>query len=176
MISKLIKSDKFRIQALQCVQRLELPQCYIAAGFVRNLVWDYLHGFDSATELNDIDVIYFDSNERDQNKYIEYESALKKNMPNLNWQVRNQAIMHIRNNDKPYKNSLDAMSFWPEKETAVAVRLLKNGELECISAFGTDSLFSLKVTHNPKRARSVFNQRVTSKGWLGQWPKLRIAA
>ncbi|WP_269432890.1 MULTISPECIES: nucleotidyltransferase family protein [unclassified Pseudoalteromonas] len=42
------------------------------------------------------------------------------------------------------------------------------------SAFGFDSLFDLKVTHNPKRSISSFNQRVTSKAWLERWNKLII--
>lgn len=54
----LIKEDRMRTEALGHVSELSLPQCYIAAGFVRNLVWDSLHGL--ATPLNDVDVIYFD--------------------------------------------------------------------------------------------------------------------
>ena len=39
-IIQLIEKDQVRIKALECVNFLRLPQCYIAAGFVRNLVWD----------------------------------------------------------------------------------------------------------------------------------------
>lgn len=42
-IVELIKRDPIRTKALHHVSRLNLPQCYIAAGFVRNLVWDSLH-------------------------------------------------------------------------------------------------------------------------------------
>jgi hypothetical protein len=174
-IVKLLESDELRLNALECVRLLELPDCYLAAGFVRNLVWDFLHNKPTPTPLNDVDVIYFDLNESDPEQYQEYELKLKEMMPNLNWQVRNQALMHSRNNDEPYSSSLDAMSYWPEKETAVGIRQLTDGNLECASAFGFESLFNLQISYNPKRLRSVFEHRITSKGWLTTWCNLRIA-
>ncbi|MEG3223485.1 nucleotidyltransferase family protein [Vibrio gigantis] len=174
-IITLIKQDPLRMQVLECVSQLDLPQCYVAAGFARNLVWDHLHGFDSPTPLNDIDVIYFARGDTSHESDTRYEALLQERLPELNWQVRNQANMHIRNNDKPYKSSLDAMSYWPEKETAVGVKQSLTGDIECISVFGLGSLFDLKVTPNPKRSRDIFDQRVQSKGWLIQWPNLTIS-
>ncbi|MCS0301048.1 MULTISPECIES: nucleotidyltransferase family protein [Vibrio] len=172
-IVELIKQDPVRVKALEYVSKLGLPQCYIAAGFVRNLVWDALHGFDVATPLNDADVIYFAPDENDPKAYLQYESQLKQLMPEINWQVRNQALMHTRNGDLPYTSSLDAMSYWPEQETAVAIRQVAPGSYECIAAFGYESLFGYCVTHNPKRSRETFENRVNSKGWLVRWPSLR---
>ncbi|EGQ7688459.1 nucleotidyltransferase family protein [Vibrio parahaemolyticus] len=174
-IVELIKQDPIRVEALNCVSELGLPQCYIAAGFVRNLVWDTLHDFKVFTPLNDVDVIYFDSAESNPNAYLAYESQLRDRMPQLRWQVRNQAKMHKRNGDNPYKSSIDAMSYWPEKETAVAIRQIGLNQYECVAAFGFESLFSCWVTYNPKRLRETFENRVNSKGWLVRWPLLRIA-
>lgn len=85
----LIKEDRMRTEALGHVAEVSLPQCYIAAGFVRNLVWDSLHGF--VTPLNDVDVIYFDPIESNPDAYLQYEAHLKAHMPQFNWQVRNFA-------------------------------------------------------------------------------------
>ncbi|KOY44649.1 nitrate reductase [Vibrio parahaemolyticus] len=174
-IVELIKKDDIRVEALNLVAQLELPQCYIAAGFVRNLVWDCLHSRKSPTPLNDIDVIYFDPTEVNSDAYLSYEAQLSLLMPELNWQVRNQALMHERNGDIPYSSSLDAMSYWPEKETAVGIRQIKNNQYECIAAFGFDSLLSGYITYNPKRSRDVFDNRVKTKGWLAKWSSLKIA-
>jgi uncharacterized protein len=174
-IVELVKHDKLRIISLDCVFQLNLPQCYLAAGFVRNLVWDHLHQKQVPTPLNDLDVIYFDPTERSAGVYLEYEALLKEWMPKLNWQVRNQAQMHIRNGDRPYRSSIDAMSFWPEKETAVGIRKAGKTEYECVSAFGFESLFNLEITHNPKRNRDIFERRLKSKDWLAQWPNLTVA-
>lgn len=175
VIIQLIERDELRLEALECARKLSLPQCYLAAGFVRNLVWDYLHQKSVSTSLNDVDVIYFDPNELSKDKFKEYELALNESMPQLKWQVRNQAFMHVRNGDQSYKSSIDAMSYWPEKETAVAARKLESGSLECIATFGFESLFNLQVTYNPIRQREIFEYRVKSKGWLELWPSLTIA-
>ncbi|WP_146493096.1 nucleotidyltransferase family protein [Vibrio cyclitrophicus] len=171
-IVTLIKQDPLRMQILDCVAQLGLPQCYVAAGFVRNLVWDHLHGHASPTPLNDIDVIYFDTIDTSYESDLRYEALLKQRLPELNWQVRNQACMHTRNGDEPYQSSLDAMSYWPEKETAVALKQSLTGDIECISSFGLESLFDLQITPNPKRNRDIFDQRVQSKNWLTHWSKL----
>ena len=163
-----------RLRALQCARQLNLPQCYLAAGFVRNLVWDHLHGYSEPTPLNDVDVVYFDPDEDDPNQYLLYERQLTQMLPLFNWQVRNQALMHLRNGDNPYSDTLDAMSYWPEKETAVGVRLNSRGEYECIAAFGFESLFALQLTPNPKRPLSLFTERVNGKNWLSHWPKLQV--
>ncbi|WCE30762.1 nucleotidyltransferase family protein [Vibrio sp. SCSIO 43137] len=173
-IIHLVSQDKLRSQALEVVRQLSLPDCYIGAGFVRNLVWDYLHSRQSATNLNDVDVVYFDRQEQNPQQYLLYEQQLKQLMPQLNWQVRNQALMHVRNGDKPYSSTLDALSYWPEKETAVAIRLSDEKQIECIAAYGFDSLFQGHITYNPKRSREVFQQRVDTKGWLEKWPKLEV--
>jgi len=68
-ILKLLELDELRLNALECVRLLNLPDCYLAAGFVRNLVWDFLHQMPSPTPLNDVDVIYFDANESNPEQY-----------------------------------------------------------------------------------------------------------
>ncbi|MCV6605981.1 MAG: nucleotidyltransferase family protein [Porticoccaceae bacterium] len=163
-----------RWRALELVRQLNLPDCYIGAGFVRNLVWDYLHSRQLATVLNDVDVVYFDRQEKNPQQYLVYEQQLKQLMPELNWQVRNQALMHVRNGDKAYTSTLDALRYWPEKETAVAIRLTHENQIECIAAFGFDSLFQGYISYNPKRDKEVFQQRLNAKGWLEKWPKLVI--
>ncbi|WP_404972774.1 nucleotidyltransferase family protein [Vibrio campbellii] len=163
------------MKAMECARSLALPDCYIAAGFVRNLVWDHLHHKPQPTPLNDLDIVYFDPNEIDDKAALIYEAQLTAMMPEFNWQVRNQANMHLRNGDKPYQNTLDAMSYWPEKETAVAARLNEKNQIECISAFGIESLFEGQITYNPKRTLTLFQSRVESKNWLITWPQLRVA-
>ncbi len=95
-------------------------------------------------------------------------------MPELYWQVRSQANMHLRNGDEPYQSTLNAMSYWPEKETAVAARLNKKNHIECISTFGFESLFEGQITYNPKRTLVLFQSRVESKNWLITWPQLQV--
>ncbi len=172
-----LNQDAYRVQILHWVEKLNLPMAYVGAGFVRNMVWDRLHAKTQPTPLNDVDVIYFEADnltlEQAQQQAQQYEQQLEAWMPQVRWQVKNQAQMHKRNGDRPYTSVRDAMSFWPEKETAVAVRCTPDG-YEVMSAFGLSSLFALCVTYNPKRSKKVFEQRVRSKEWLQSWPKLTV--
>lgn len=161
------------MQLLSAVAQLPQQPCYIAAGFVRNLVWDHLHQLP-ATTLNDVDVIYFDRNSREPHTQHSLQQQLEQAVGGVNWQVKNQALMHQRNSDPAYSSLLDAISYWPEKETAIAVRINIEAELELISPFGYDSLLAGCISYNPKRCQTVFQQRVQNKGWLQQWPQLKI--
>ncbi|MDU0355319.1 nucleotidyltransferase family protein [Paraglaciecola aquimarina] len=177
---QLLQNDKFRLNALYSLQQINLPSAYIAAGFVRNMVWDHKH--NTHTPLNDIDVIYFEpaANTTSNGHSLTgvkrteqtYKEQLSKLVPNVNWQVKNQAFMHIPNNDAPYSDIIDAIAHWPEKETAVAVRLASNDDIEVVSAFGIARLFDLTLTHNPACDKPIFEHRIATKKWLHTWPQL----
>ncbi|MGJ8679091.1 nucleotidyltransferase family protein [Paraglaciecola sp.] len=173
-LADLVFNDPNRMEALRTVRSLDLEQGYIAAGFLRNLVWDHLHNITPLTPLNDIDVIYFNTQTNGQEYDQELSSRLEHIYPSGKWQVKNQALMHNYNGDAPYTSVMDAMSYWPEKETAVAVRLLANDQLEFVTAFSLDLLYNLTISHNPARSLEIFKQRVSSKGWQTVWPKLKV--
>lgn len=172
-----IAADPLRMRALRMASRLGLPDWCIGAGFVRNLAWDRLHCHATPTPLADIDLIYFDAAQVSAQRDREITAALCRLDPGMPWSVHNQARMHERNGDPPYRSTEDAMSYWVEIETAVGVRLDRGGQLKIIAPFGLDSLFSLSITRNPKRGcSSDFSGRLSSKNWLSIWPKLRVGA
>ncbi len=173
-IIKWLEADELRIRALDEAASIGLDDWCLAAGFVRNMVWDKTHNYSVSTPLNDIDVIYFNPNDLNEKTDKEYERLLtsKSNLP---WSVKNQARMHIRNSDRPYTSTCDAMSYWVEIETAIGVRKLPSQSLELVAPFGCESLFRNTVTINNKRRKpKEFEQRVESKGWLNCWPQLTV--
>ena len=172
-LNDILQEDEDRMSMLNVVASQSIPQSYIAAGFVRNMVWDYCHQNSVSTPLADIDVIYFDAGNVESEADLRYQAALEKAMPNVNWQVKNQARMHVRNGHPPYMDIVDAMRFWPEMETAVAVRLTPTGMKWC-SGFGLARLFAQTVTHNPARPMALFEQRLKNKNWQQRWPNLRV--
>ncbi len=82
--------------------------------------------------------------------------------------------MHLRNGDSPYKNTLDAMSYWPEQETAIAAALQDYSSIQVINSFSLDGFYAGNITHNKKCSKQIFLQRVESKKWLTIWPRLRV--
>lgn len=171
-VKKWIESDTERLEALEIAASLELGDWCLAAGFVRNLIWDKLHGKEIGTPLNDIDVIYFNPAITDEAVDLLYESTLRS-LSDHPWSVKNQARMHERNNDVPYLSCSDAMSYWVEVETAVGVTLIEN-EIVIVAPFGLEANFNKTITLNNKRPKpKAFIERVTKKQWCNLWPQLK---
>lgn len=53
---------------------------------------------------------------------------------------------------------------------------LREGSFECVASFGFESLFNLQLTHNPRRSKEVFENRINTKEWLANWPQLRVVS
>ncbi len=173
---KWLMSDPARMEALTIAAAQKLPGWCLAAGFVRNLVWDKLHDFSASTQLNDIDLIYFDSDYVSDSRDHEIEQGLR-DVSTFPWSVKNQARMHERNNDCPYTSTEDAMSFWVEVETAVGAALDDEGGVILVAPFGVKQLFGYTITLNPKRPkRTDFEARISTKRWLQAWPRLVVNA
>jgi hypothetical protein len=178
-LKKLLLADKERSRILALVQSLELPDCWVGAGFLRNAVWDHLHGRPPSKSFSDVDVIWFDSERSDPAIDVEIEVSLRRLDPSIDWSVKNQGRMHIRNGDKPYDSAVDAMRFWPETATAVAVRKIDIFEFEFAAPFGFHDLFALRVRPTPSfrdEKQSIYLKRVQCKRWADIWPRLRIEA
>ena len=174
----MIASDTQRMHVLRLVQELDLPDCWVAAGFVRSCVWDYLHQRSPSPLPNDIDVIWFDPLKATQEHDLVLESMLRKQDPTLDWSVKNQARMHERNADLPYTSASDAMKYWPETATAVGIRLNGQANLEVSAPLGLDDLFELLVRPTDRflaGKQAVYVDRVNSKNWQVIWPKLSIS-
>ncbi|MHA0855385.1 nucleotidyltransferase family protein [Paenibacillus sp. CMAA1364] len=160
---------------LKVIRALHLPDGYVAAGYVRNYIWDTLHGYSTRTPLNDIDIIYYNPNQLDEEIDKEYERILNLVTGRLIWSVKNQARMHIRNGVKPYQSVEDAMSYWPETATAVGFRMENDNSISVICPYGLEDLFELRVRKSPLfKDDSFYKTRVIEKNWIEIWPKLEI--
>lgn len=170
-----IEQDPLRMRALREAQKLGLNDWCLAAGFVRNLVWDRLHQRSDNSPLNDIDVVHFNSQDLSPETDRQYEKQLETLAPDLPWSVKNQARMHLKYSREPYTSTCDAMSYWVEIETAVGVRLNADNQLELVAPLGIDSLFTFTISANPKHGiPEVLQQRARDKRWTERWPQLAI--
>ncbi len=178
-ILALVAEDAWMMAALAAVAELGLPDGWIGAGFLRGAVWDRLHGYASRTPLDDIDAIYFDPANLDPAAEAVLERRLDALLPGLPWEVRNQARMHLRNGDAPYRSSADALAHWLETPTAVGVRLNDAGGLELLAPLGTRDLLDLVVrptlhARAHKHRLAAYRERVSRKDWPAKWPKMQL--
>jgi hypothetical protein len=176
LVADIIAQDPVGMEQLRAVRALALPDWCIAAGFVRNRVWDHLHGIVPPRPPADIDVLYFDAAGISKERELDHEARLQAMLPGLPWQVRNQARMHVWKDLPPHRDTADAMIYWLETVTAVGVRLEADGSLTVIAPLGTDDLLCLQCRPTPfgRTRRDEYEARIGSKRWRELWPKVRF--
>ena len=175
-LTNMIESDHLLVTILKTVELLQLNDCWVAAGVIRNKVWDTLHNMQ--TDINDIDVIYFDETNISTLTEKALEARLQNLMPNQPWSVKNQARMHIKNNVPPYVSSFDGVAHFPETPTAIAVRMINN-QLEIMAPYGLKDLFEGTVRPTPpyqkgSKLHPIYLERMQHKKWDTIWRKLLI--
>lgn len=174
----LLSRDHERSRILDLVHSLQLPDCWIGAGFIRNAVWDHQHGRPPSKPSGDVDVIWFDPHHARPEDDYAVEKRLTELDPDIRWSVKNQSRMHTRNGDRPYTSAVDAIRFWPETATAIAVRRSGAGGIAITAPFGLDDLFGLFVRPTPRfigAKHDIYLERVRNKQWLRTWPCLVLA-
>lgn len=174
-ILNLIKNDKWMMDILHKAEVLNLPDWIIGAGFVRNKVWDYLHGYSKPkTDTADIDLIYYDPNGNDE-KADEKLSRELKNDTGINWEIVNEFYAHVWNGLPSYKSAEDAISTWPETATSIGVKI-EGGELNLVAPYGISDLVNLILRPSPKFPDGIerVKERAKEKRWLEKWPRLRF--
>lgn len=176
-LAALIAADPEALRMLRAVRALALPDWAIGAGFVRNRVWDSLSGRAAPTVPNDTDVLYFDTTDRGPEAETALEARLWTALPDApRWSVTNQARMHGENGDRPYVSTEDALWFWLETPTCVAVRLESDDSLTVLAPHGLDDLFGLRVrpTPNGRLKPEAYRARLRSKDFAARWPRVVI--
>ena len=177
IIAGIIAQDPVGMKQLHCVRSLGLPDWCIAAGFVRNRVWDHLHGISPPRPSPDIDVLFFDAGDISRQREADCEARLGEMVPGVVWEVRNQARMHlVRKNVAPHRDTAEAMTHWLETVTAVGVRLEADDTLTVIAPLGTDDLLGLRCrpTEAGRARRDQYDARIAAKRWRELWPRVRF--
>ena len=176
LVEDVMASSPWHLETLRAVRNLELDDWAIGAGFVRNAVWDRLHGFARPTPLADIDVLFFDPADTDPKREKHLEELLGAALAGRPWSVRNQARMHMRNCDQSYRSTRNAISFWLETPTCVAVRLDDDDAITVIAPYGLDNLVEMRGTPTQAGTRKYdqYLDRMRAKNWPATWPMVTV--
>ena len=174
-LEAVILANEQMMQVLGIIADLGLADSWLCAGTIRNFIWNK-GVFDAET---DIDLIFFDKTVSYE-ETLEIERQLRQVFPEFQWEVKNQVYMHHHNpNTQPYSSSKDAMSKYPERCTAIGVRLLVDGRLDIFCPYGLEDIFQYQVRPTPHfqtdpARKALYRERMAKKNWLSKWPNLTI--
>jgi hypothetical protein len=175
-----VVAESWLLAALDAVAASGLPDAWIGAGAIRDVVWGQLHdGFDPSA-VKDIDVAYFDPADLSQERDSSAEHVLRS-LADLPWEATNQAAVHRWYHEyfggepvEAFVSVHDAVATWPETATCVAVRRSPAG-IEVCAPHGLGDLLDgvwrvnpVRVTPATSRAR-LARQRVHQR-----WPRVTV--
>jgi uncharacterized protein len=180
-VEGIVKSTPWLMAALTAARAVDAPDWLIGAGAVRTAVWDRLHHLDQPSPLADIDLAFFDPRDLSRERDREVERALRAQLPEVPWEAKNQAAVHIWYPDRfgevvpPLHSSADAVATWPETATCVGVRLDQRDRLTIVAPYGLDDLLGLIYRRNPRRVTvEEYERRLTAKRIGERWPRVTV--
>lgn len=167
--------------ALEAVAASALPDAWIGAGVIRDVVWGQRHGGFDPAMVNDVDVAFFDPARLDAERDGQAQEALAR-VAELPWEATNQAAVHTWYHRyfegspvAPFASVHEAVATWPETATCVAVRLRDGGGMEVCAPHGLADLIAGVWRVNPVRVTpAVSMARLARQRVASRWPSVMV--
>ncbi len=183
-----LHAEPWLVHVLNVVAASGLPDAWVGAGVLRDLVWGHRHdGFDPGA-VRDIDVAFFDPDDLSRRRDDIAQQHLES-MANLPWEATNQAAVHTwyaehfhEDPVPPLASVHDAVATWPETATCVAVRSALDGVevcaangIEVCAPYGLDDLLHGVWRRNPARLSvAASTARLARHRVAERWPTVVV--
>ena len=95
MLEDILRRAPLLMQALRAARDVDAPDWLINAGAIRDVVFDSLHDRPLTTPPRDVDLGFFDPDDLSSERDAEVEAALRERAPDLPWEAKNQAAVHL---------------------------------------------------------------------------------
>lgn len=184
-LSDLVRSSPWLMRVLGAVRETSLPDAWVGAGVLRDLVWGECYGPGFRPErVRDIDVAFFDPDNLSRANDDRATEHLAAALPGVPWEAKNQAAVHTWYQNKfggdpvePLTTIEDAVRSWPETATAVAVRLKDNEVIEICAPLGLEDLLGGIWRRNPHRISiDQSRARLARHNPSTRWPGVTVVA
>ncbi|WP_247943313.1 nucleotidyltransferase family protein [Streptococcus oralis] len=173
-----LNTDLMKI--LIIIRNLGLKDSWLAAGSIRNFIWNLLSDKSPFDRETDVDVIFFDP-DISYEETVSLEKKLREDFPQYQWELKNQVYMHQHSpHTVPYTSSRDAMSKYPERCTAVGLRLNEDSTLELFAPYGLEDILNFQVHPTPhflenEDRMKLYQTRLSKKNWQEKWKNLTFS-
>ena len=173
-----LNTDLMKI--LIIIRNLGLKDSWLAAGSIRNFIWNLLSDKSPFDRETDVDVIFFDP-DISYEETVSLENRLREDFPQYQWELKNQVYMHQHSpHTVPYTSSRDAMSKYPERCTAVGLRLNEDSTLELFAPYGLEDILNFQVHPTPhflenEDRMKLYQTRLSKKNWQEKWKNLTFS-
>ena len=176
----LLRGNAVLWECLERVAELDLPGWYLGAGCVTQTVWNAAHGKPPGEDVDDHDVVYFDSGDLGEDAEVAVVTTAQEAVAGLpvRLDVKNQARVHLWYRHRfgygiePYGSTEAAIRTWPTTATAIGMRLTRGGPV-VFAPFGLTDLFGLVVRANRVQiTRAIYERKVAR--WSRCWPNLAV--
>jgi uncharacterized protein len=176
----MVMSNSIIATIVERMPRLELPDCYLAAGALYQTVWNRLCGRDSHAGIEDYDINYFDATDL---SWGAEDAAIRRGAElfgdlHVTLDIRNEARVHVWYEEKfgvpcpPYPSTEAAIATFPSTSAAFGIRI-RDGELDVYAPYGFTDLFALRTRPNPVLATREVYEAKTAR-WRREWPDLVV--
>jgi hypothetical protein len=171
------------MRVLATVRDAGIPDAWVGAGTIRDLVWGELYGDGfRPRDVRDVDVAFFDPGDLSRRNDDRATETLRAMWPDVPWEAKNQAAVHTWYSDKfggepveALRSIADAVGTWPETATAVAVRLEHDDRLSVCAPLGIDDLLGGIWRRNPRRVSpDVSHERRARQRPAERWPGVQV--
>ncbi len=180
-LAELLAAEPWMLRALDAVAVSGLPDAWIGAGVIRDLVWGQYHGGFDPAAVKDIDVAYFDPEDLTMERDMTAQDILRGIAADLPWEATNQAAVHVWYHQyfggppvESFATVHDAVATWPETATCVAVRRGPGG-VEVCAPHGLADLLDGVWRVNPIRVTPAISRaRMERQRLRVRWPRVRV--
>lgn len=168
--------NKFIPGILDATEKAGLPDWYLSAGCITETVWNSLHGFPLEFGIKDYDIVYFNSEKKDELEKVDF---IMKANPEVEIEVVNQAFVHTWFKEyfgyeiPPFLSTEESMAKWGSPVSAVGIKK-ENGKYKVFAPFGVEDIFNMVVRPNESSyyISDLFNKK--AHNWKEKWPKLNV--
>ena len=140
-LQEIFKKEPQIMAILKAMRNLDLPDCWLAGGAIRNTVWQHLYGSDCQLTIKDFDIVFFD---KDAGRPVEVKAkeSLIAQFPGLLFDVKNQASFgHWRPWRYQFTSTTDGIAHFLHPATGIGIRLSNDETFEYCSEYGLSDLF-----------------------------------